>query len=179
MQWVYWLGEAASCLTNDVPGPLINPCTYVRRWTARRTMPVTVGRERGMAPIAEKGQEPTIGDCVTPQACDSSPPLGTTLRFLASGMGSQTCARAEGTCAWMRAAGRGYVMAQARSRLSDPIDPLYAASRTMPPHVICGGGPQSCRPTHRTARRKANSTPARMAAAGPLFTPTPSPLVRK
>jgi hypothetical protein len=41
--------------------------------------------------------------------------------------------------------------------------------------ALSGGGPNLGLPNHQMARRKANSTPARMAAAGPLFSPSPSP----
>ena len=155
-------GEAARALRSDVPGPLINPCTDVRRWTARRTMPMPVGeRTRGMSPLAEKGSRARTSVLATLphpwRALFVSQRVGWACRLRASG--GHMCMDAR--------SGPGDVTSQGTKPPLRAPDPLHTVWCTPPTHVLCWRRPQSGAINHWAARRKASSVHARVPSARP------------
>jgi len=155
-------GEAARALRSDVPGPLINPCTDVRRWTARRTMPMPVGeRTRGMSPLAEKGSRARTSVLATLphpwRALFVSQRVGWACRLRASG--GHMCMDAR--------SGPGCAVRKAPSRLSAPRTHCTPSHARCPHTCSSWRRPESCRRNDRAARRKASSVHARVPSARP------------
>src|SRR3982750_2430621 len=80
----------------------------------------------------------------------------------------QACARADGICAWMRAAGRGYNTAQARSRASVVPSPTpILLSAHVAERLSARGGHTPLETINPAARRKASSVHVHVTAARP------------
>src|SRR5690348_3014894 len=73
----------------------------------------------------------------------------------------------------------GYVTSQGTKPPLRALNPLHAISHTMPAHVLCLAAARLWSNQSPKGPAQSESTHARMAAAGPLFTPTPSPFTRK